>query len=126
MNLFPGISQIQSALLGMAVGAILAGIGGAVLTHKIDNARYDRLVAAQATAHSQALTHEAAAQTAFNTRLAAANGRAADLQHQLDLERQKHAGALRDAITSEGNKDAPLKQCLSRKLPADILRQLAH
>lgn len=126
MNLFPGVSQIQSALLGFAAGALLLGIGSAVLQHKIDNGRYEALVASQATAHSKALTDEAKAATAFSARLTAANVRAAGVQKELDESRLQKQTVLVQTLHDEGKKDATLAHCLSRQLPADVLRNLAH
>lgn len=126
MFLFPGISQIQTALIGMAAGALLAGVGVGVLEYKIEHARYDRLVASQATAHSQALIHEAAAQTAFNTRLTAAQDATAAVAKQLDAERAKKQTVLVQTLHDEGKKDATLAHCLSYKLPAGVLSNLAH
>lgn len=126
MMLFPGISQIQSALIGMAAGALLAGVGAGILVHKIDNGRYEALVASQATAHSKALTDEAKAATAFSARLTAANGKAAALQTQLDAERAKKQTVLTKVLHDEGKKDATLAACFSRQLPADVLRNFAH
>lgn len=126
MMLFPGISQIQSALIGMAAGAILAGIGAGVLVHKIDNGRYEALVAAQATASAKALRDEAKANTAFDAKLKAANDKAAALEKDLDAARAKHNTVLIQTIHDEGKKEATLAHCFGYQLPADVLHDLAR
>lgn len=126
MMLFPGISQIQSALLGMAAGALLAGASAGVLVHKLDNGRYEALVALQATAHSKAMADEAKAKMAFDATLTTANGKAAALQTQLDAERAKKQTVLTKVLHDEGKKDATLAACFGHKLPTDVLSNLAH
>lgn len=124
--LFPGISQIQSALLGVAFGVIVGGASLGVLVHKLDNAKYDRYVAAQATAHSAALVHEAKAAADFGKKIDAANAKASDLMSQLATERAKKQTVLVQTLHDEGKKDATLAHCLGYKLPSSVMRQLAH
>lgn len=122
--LFPGISQIQSALIGMAAGALLAGVGGAVLTHKIDNGRYEALVASQASANAKAVVEGAKAAAEFDEKLRVADAQAEAAQKQLDAERAKKQTVLVQTLHDEGKKDATLAHCLSYKLPASVLKDL--
>ena len=86
MNLFPGISQIQSALLGVAFGALVTAVGTAALTHKLDAAKYERLVAAQATANARAVNKALVQQRTIDARNASAAAAESFAQGKLQAE----------------------------------------
>lgn len=128
-----GLSTLTTSLIGGAILFVLGTVGGGYAMHEVDQGSYQRLEAK--FADYQALTAKAEAATrshdlddaqrlakAQEAATAAANARAA----AAEAARAQAAQALNTLLTKEGKSDAALGLCLTRKLPADVLLQLAH
>lgn len=120
------MSALVAKLLGFCAAAALVAAVSGYVTHHFDSARYNALVAADAKALADARRKDLVALEAFAAKSKSAENAAAQTLAAQRAAAEKKSQALSADLARNGERDATLANCLRLKLPADVLRDLAH